>query len=364
MRILHAIDGATWRVSNPYVSQLMEALALTRRASVFHGVGRLYWGDDYDIIHFQWPEAVFAWRPPSPEQMAAFEDALQRHRRRAAIVTTVHNFKPRRGMARVFRTIYGATDCFVHLSDASLEHFLSKYPRRRHVVIPHGDYSYYGRLPAGARGVEDILPEYGDGPTVLVFGTLRELREEALAREAFQMAARGSARLVFAGALQSSIAGAAADELRQRHDAGIVRLHGTIDVEHVLPLIRTSRFLFLPRVDRLNSGVIALALTYAKPIIVPDDSTSAHLDEVGLPTYKAGDVQSAATAIERALRMPEKDYEALAKRMAAYRDAHMRWADIASEHLDVYSRLASWPQKAKRLVRATLRGRRHTPAGN
>lgn len=340
---------------NPFQIQLMEALARTGRLDVFHGAGRLYWDEPYDIVHFQWPEASFNWRIPSAGQVQAFKQAIRQHKRNARIVTTVHNFRPQPGMEDVYSTVYRATDCFIHLTDTSKAHFERKYPHRRHVVIPHGDYGYYERLPADDAALQEARADGNAGPMLLVFGALREAVEEELARRAFEAAAVTNARLVFAGDLSFRIPTKVAARIRKRQDPGIVRLHRRIEVDQVAPLIGGSRFLFLPRTGRLNSGVISLAMTFGKPIIVPDDATSSHLSALGLPTYLAGDAASAGAAMRHALAMPDAEYDALVARIVAHRDATMRWSDIASRHVELYGELADWKHRVKRLARAVLR---------
>lgn len=122
-----------------------------------HGFQPLFWkGEIFDVIHFQWPEALFQWRLPRQEETALFSAALREHKKRALIVTTVHNIDPHpalgvRGEATL-ELVYGATDDFIHLSEGARELFAEKYGAKtwwrkaRHHVIEHGDYVHYTRL--------------------------------------------------------------------------------------------------------------------------------------------------------------------------------------------------------------------------
>ena len=342
MRVLFAADTSTWRVSNPYLLQLMEAVAQTKQADVFYGVAPLYWPADYDVIHFQWPETAFAWKVPTRRELDRFRQVLEHRKRRSKIVVTVHNFGPRGSFGEVgqevYDTVYSAADVFIHLTDYSRAHLARARPAQQHVVVPHGDYPYYRQFAPDHSAVDEALGHSAD-KMILVFGALRTAAEEALARNAFAAAAHKHARLVFAGALEAtSLPREITQLLAARQDADVVRMHRRIPDSQVGPLVSASRFVFLPRSGRLNSGVVPLAFTFDRPVIVPDDALSSGLSELGLPTYVAGDVLSAARAIEKALSMEDAAYDDLSDRIREYRSKVMNWQSIGQQHLQVYLR--------------------------
>lgn len=330
----------------------MEALAETGAADIFYGVAPLYWrAVHYDVVHFQWPETAFAWHVPTETEFAAFRAILsQRKGKGTRIVTTVHNaeahetFGPMGG--RVMRAVYDATDSFVHMTEFSRTLLVAERPHQNHVVIPHGDYSYYRKLPQDDTALRKARGKSRDR-LLLVFGALRTVAEEELAREAFYAAAPENTSLVFAGApLAATLPEGVPQQWKKRRDPGIVRLHTRVPDVQVRSLVEASRFLFLPRTGRLNSGVIALAFTFGRPVIAPDDAVTADISYLGLPLYKAGDVASAASAIDAAFSMSAGEYRALRDRIVGYRDRVMDWSAIARAHLAVYG--ASLPPAALR----------------
>jgi len=338
----------TVRPANPFVVQLLEGLVgLGRIDHVTYGVQPLFWkGESFDVIHFQWPEALFHWRLPRQEETALFSATLLEHKKRALIVTTVHNIDPHPAFGvqgeATLELVYGSTDDFIHLSEGARDLFEERYRATpwwrtaRHHVIEHGDYVHYTRLrdnPALAR----LARKDDTTPLLLVFGALRSVDEEELARTAFQQAGLADTKLVFAGdPLSSTLAKGVVKAWNQDSDPAIVRYHKRVPDEQVAPLFKASRFLLLPRAGRINSGVIPLAFTFGIPVIAPDEVLSSAVKQVGGHIYKAGDAASAAAAIRAAFAMDETDYEALRQRIRDYARDRMQWPDIARQHYEVY----------------------------
>ncbi len=65
--------------------------------------------------------------------------------------------------------VYAMADVFVHLNDYSKSLLAPQRPSQQHVVIPHGDYSYYQRLPQSWSAAEEALGSSQD-KLILVFG--------------------------------------------------------------------------------------------------------------------------------------------------------------------------------------------------
>ena len=65
--------------ANPYHGQLVNALLKCDSIDTVQAGTNLFWMDntiDYDILHFQWPEALFNQKEPDHDQLMYFEKNL------------------------------------------------------------------------------------------------------------------------------------------------------------------------------------------------------------------------------------------------------------------------------------------------
>ena len=349
MRVLIVADTLTNRPANPFVLQLIESLVgLPLIRHVSYGVRLFFWQRSaFDVIHFQWPEVLFDWTVPTTEQLNEFAARLAAYKQTAAVVTTIHNLDPhpplRESGEMIFERVYSATDAFIHLSDGAKNLFIEKYGDRSwcrfapHHVLEHGDYVHYTRLPEDDSLVRSAR-KTSDTRLLLVFGALRSVEEEEMARTAFQQAAVENSKLVFAGnPVTTTLPPGTLKAWRENIDPNIVRHHMRIPDEQVAPLVKASRFLFIPRTGRINSGVIPLAFTFGTPVIAPDEALSSAVRAVGGSTYIPGDSQSAAAAIRTAFAMGDAAYGELRERIRAYRKQRMQWAAIGRQHEQIYA---------------------------
>lgn len=349
MKILIPADTLSKNPTNPYQLQLIRSLHSEPLVQqVAYGADLLFWDKcSWDVVHFQWPEAAFGWKKPGRRALARLESELERRQRRSAIVTTVHNLYPSPAFEEMgepaLEVVYSRTDAFVHLGQASLEAFKERYAGKEwlekadHYVIPHGDYSYYATLEQD-RSILNGLDLPRGCPLVLVFGGLRTVEEEALARQTFYAADYKNARLLFAGSpTRSAIPKEILRGKLDRPDGRIIRMHKRIADEQVPVLFKAASVVFVPRVGRLNSGVVPLAFTFGVPVVAPDEGVLGEMvREAGGFLYSPADLADAARQLRRALSMTREERETLAVRMEDYRRRKLSWRAISREHLRVY----------------------------
>lgn len=346
MNILYVADTNTRYPTNPYMVQMIEALSGARPEwRVSFGADLINWkGPAWDVLHFQWPEAVFGWKKPTVKDLAKTELRIKEHRARGGVIfTTVHNYQPHPGFEEmgkaVFDLVYSHTDCFIHLGTSSMKEFMERNRRAiwcrsaKHEVILHGDYSYYRKHYARTGMLPPAAPNQ---KTILVFGALRTPEEEQLAREAFYLLDDRNARLVFAGAPARRAIPSAV--LEGKYDRGrIVRLHKRIPDHEVCSLFESTDVAFLPRIGRLNSGVVSLAFTFGVPVVAPSSGTMKEMIEGELGyLYAEGDATSAAEALRKSLSAPAAEREELRRRMEAYRRRNLDWGKLAEQQAALY----------------------------
>lgn len=353
IRVFFPIEVNTFAPLNPYVLELIEGLTDHPEVErVGFGLGLLERGrTEWDVLHIQWPETLTNWHAPSEDALGRIAATLRNWRRSGrGIVTTVHNYEPKPDFGpmgpRVYETVYAHTSHFVHLGRSSLDPFRQRFGERpwfplgRHHVVDHPEYSFYDRFEpdAGVAKAISLLPR----PLILVFGAIRSTVEEAFARDAFLQAGLTSGTLVFAGKVETAIMTPQFKAtLRDDPVSSIVRFHRRIKDAEVRALFREVDFLLLPRGDRLNSGVQALANTYTLPAIVAD---SGVIGDVGRAAssflFREGDVESAADAIRRAASLDAAQRHSLRSSVRDYRNRTMRLAACVERHLSIY-RMAS-----------------------
>lgn len=305
--------------SNPYNSLLYAPMQRDGHSVVEYRLDRVALSR-WDVVHVHWPESVFnhtlfeAWTTTESLLLA-----LSAARRKGAkVLWTVHNLRAheRRHVAAEarFRERYFAQlDGIVSLSEAGLEAARATYPRLRDVrawVVPHPHYR--GRYPdtvtrAAARRALGL----SESTRVLLnFGRVFEYKNLPALFDAVKHAPEQDWTVLVAGRPRSSELAA---QLRQAANTdGRIRLDfDFIDEDRVQNYFRAADLVVLPYREILNSGTALLALSFDRPVLLPEAGAGAELvRRVGgswVHTYP-GEITSAD--IDRALHasgaLPER----------------------------------------------------------
>ena len=344
MRVLFPLDVPTCDPINPYVLQLMDALINQREVSnVGFGCATLYWPKPHwDVIHVQWPEALVGWKTPTAAQVDTLCARLKQARNHAALVVTVHNYKPAETIGpigpQLYECVFELADAFVHLGQRSVEWFFAENQHQKwctaaiHEVIEHGDYSYYDLLEQD----DTLVPRVNPSDIIyLVHGTMRQQAEITLAENAFSLAKLPSAKLIFAGPVQAD----AKSSTKRLSSSNLIRYHHRISPTQIKSLVCASDFVFLPRSGRLNSGVLALAFTYDVPVIGPNEGVIGELIEaVDNISFEPADEKSAANSLREAYFLSDEEYQSMCNRVREYRMKYMQWPNLAHRHVVLYER--------------------------
>jgi glycosyltransferase involved in cell wall biosynthesis len=317
--------------------------------SVQHGIS---WLDvfevDYDVIHVQWPEALFGFQEPSVSELRELDDSLDKWKEKGAkLVATVHNNYPHGKDNKIFRELYGLiyekSDGLIHLGNAS-----RRAVRRRHAdeventqeaVIPHGRYSYFPNNTT-RKEARAALSLPTKKPVMLAFGELRRSKEVCLLREGFMEAYQGEERLVIACRLPHR-------SLRDwKHF--VVRLplwlnpqveleESYIPAEEVQLYFNAADVLILPRIDSLNSGNVALGWTFGTVVVGPAEGVIGEmLKNQGCPTFKTPTAESLARAVREGLQSAR---EGQGKRLMKHAKKRLSWDKISRQHIKFYKEI-------------------------
>ncbi|HEX6740108.1 MAG TPA: glycosyltransferase [Vicinamibacteria bacterium] len=303
---------------NPYNSLLYSGLArLGARVEDF-SPGRLIFGR-HDVWHLHWPESILNLPQPWKALPLAFTLRLLLRVARAKgtrIVWTVHNLRSHEGLypgveARLWRALMAHLDGYIALTDAGRAQAVRCYPSLRErpgFVIPHGHYrAVYPDTVSGAEARAHLgLPQ--GGRVLLALGQVRPYKNVPHLIRTFRALAAPDAILVVAGLpvtpeLAAEVRAAAAGDRRVRVHLGFVP-DGEVQV-----YLRAADLVVLPYRQILNSGSAILALSFARPVLVPEQGAMAELQRAAgrewVRTYPGAlDPAVLRDALEWALHTP------------------------------------------------------------
>jgi beta-1,4-mannosyltransferase len=203
------------------------------------------------------------------------------------IVWTVHNLRPHEQyhprLERYFyRFFVPRVDGFISLSHANVKPIVESHPQLRgrpHLVTPHGDYRavYPNRVDKDTARYQLGIPS--DSIVALYFGTIRAYKNVPLLIRQFRKTQDPNFLLFIVGApstieLEEEIVTASRDDGRIRLKLEFVR------VEDVQWFFNAADFVVLPFLDSWNSGSAILALSFNRPVLVPE--TGSFLELRGL----------------------------------------------------------------------------------
>jgi glycosyltransferase involved in cell wall biosynthesis len=275
-----------------------------------------------DVVHFQWLDVPWLDRRLLP---------------RRPLVLTAHDLlprEPRPGQVAAQRRLFGAIDALVVHSEygrGQLVGGLGLDPARVH-VIRHGAFSHLG-----VSGNAPLPPEVSavDVPVVLFFGLLRPYKGLDVLLRAWRSVA--GAELWIAGRpmmdmtpLHALATPSVRFVSRFVGDDELAALFRRADVI-VLPYARTERF------DQ--SGVLASALAFGKPVVASDIGGFSELAETGAVTIvPPGDAEALGAALAELLGDPATRAR-MAAAAAAAADGPYSWRESAARTLELYRSL-------------------------
>lgn len=230
----------------------------------------------YDLIHLHWPEHLLMGRRGvrRPAVRLALLLIIARSRiTRTPIVRTVHNLEPHGGVsgfdARCLAWVDRATDHWVLMNRSVVD------PNRRESVIPHGDYA-----PWLDRFVPSPIPAETrvDGRTeLLFFGLIKRYKGVEELIGAVLDSPRDSPLMLRIRGTASDAELAAEIERLCAPDPRIDLEFGRIGDQELIDAIHASDVVVLPYRALYNSGVLLLALSCGRPVVVPEGDVANEL---------------------------------------------------------------------------------------
>jgi beta-1,4-mannosyltransferase len=279
----------------------------------------------YDVLHVHWPEYFTrgSSKPATAVKRLLFRALLRRLSSRGIpVVRTVHNLTPHatgdEAEARLLRRLDDLTAIDVVLNACT--------PDRGHesVLIPHGDYrEQFASLPAASATPGRLL----------FIGRIERYKGVLELIQVVQGMARADVEL--------RVVGRPTDDMRSEIDAAMTtgsgngpRLSAVLEFVSDATMVQeitSSRLVVLPYREMHNSGILLVALSLGRPVLVPAGCVAEELaGEVGKGWVTTYSGELTAEDIRRALAQSD---DVIGKLPAfAGRD----WVSVASAYGRVY----------------------------
>jgi beta-1,4-mannosyltransferase len=300
----------------------------------------------YDILHVHWPDRrvrdtnVIRAVTRSAGLISLLDLA---HARGLKVVWTVHNLSAHEGSqrpwleTRYWHAFTRRVDAFIAMSPSGITAARERYPQlveKRAFLIPHPHYrgvypDTIGRVDARSRlGVQPAA-------RVIAFvGQVREYKNVPRMIDAFRSLEDRNALLLVAGkprnAEHRTLVEAAA-----LGDARVLLDLRFIPDDEIQIVLRAADLVVLPYREILNSGSALLALSFDRPVLVPDRGAMADLQRVAgddwVRTYHG---ELTAATLQGAL-----EWSTMAGRPRAPDLDGLGWTDIAQQTTDAFRAL-------------------------
>lgn len=218
----------------------------------------------YDLMVLHWPELLFRGRGPIKGALKWLLSVLLFLRlwaTRVPVVRVAHNQLPHESLHGLQRPLYRA---FSEIATETVH--LAPSPSRG-IVIPHGHYRTRYRRASDSRS---------DPPTILFFGLVRPYKGIETLIEAFSGFDNGGARLRLVGQPVDEGYVSVLRELSKGVENVDFDFRFIPDFE-VPEIFALADLVVLPYRHLTNSGVMILAATLERPVLVPEAPASDYL---------------------------------------------------------------------------------------
>ena len=336
-------------IPNPYVNTLAEGLA-GQGVEVDVDCNKLWEDTHYDIVHFQWPEAVFDWTSSVSQQdinnLTQKLDLLKRNRTK--IVITCHNLRPHsnkdKGIQPIYELIYNYCDMFVHMGNYSCDLLKGQYPDSEHVIIPHHIYNTKYSFDKEKPICQKKLGVNSKKFVILCFGEFRSDNEREFILRLNKYSSKNNYLFLTPSFYQKRFLSRNfrewPDRITRRIRYLINGLHCPtkfID-DHMLTIYFSAcDMVMIQRHSVLNSGNLPMAFYAGKVVVGPNcGNVGQILKETGNPVFEPWSIDSALTAISEAKELAKANYGEENRRYAM---KHWTTDIIVEELISSYNRL-------------------------
>ncbi|MDZ7717891.1 MAG: hypothetical protein U5K72_03600, partial [Balneolaceae bacterium] len=353
-------EVSTTGMKNPYLFLLLRELnRLNDVQKIQHGYGWLYEPGEWDVIHLHWPELLVKYQLPDMSRTDLLEDrhfekvlnAIKEKKRTGArIMLTIHNEKPHKDQSGIFdmfyRDIYKLTDGFIHLGEFSEKMLENEYADETRgkpsFTIPHGDYSFFPNDRERAQCRKKLNIRERD-KVLLSFGAVRSKAELELGIDAFKKTDVENSIYLITGSIPNPYRSEPDHYITRKKlytnifNSRIRTDEKTIAFEEVQVYLKAADLVFIPRINTLNSGNVALGFTFGKVVTGPGYGVIGEtLKKTGNPIFNPLDLNSVSDAITAGFELAGSGHGIKNKE---YANHYMKWEEIGVDTVKAYQAL-------------------------
>lgn len=307
--------------TNSYLSSLINAYK-NAGMTVICGVHNFFYSNFLpDVLHLQWPEKLYDWYPFSAlnesEKEAQITERLRFYKsHNVKIVHTIHNLKPHQSnnpdfTEKIFRLVINYSDILVHHGNNSislLENVYNTTKDKLSIVCSHGDYLMDFRSVSKKEARKKLgIPD--DKFVILNFGNQTRYKNERFLESVFRKLKIRNKYLLTAGNFRNT----GFTKSSQLFNFFKTRFRMFIkypDRKYFykvispleLPFFINSADIFLlgHNGNNLNSGILPMAATYAKPVVFPNlGCFREQMDGWVYETYNPNNIGDAVKAVSK-----------------------------------------------------------------
>lgn len=311
MRILLVCNPEN--TGNPFVVTLCDEL---NRQGCFATMSceKFWTTSDYDVIHFQWPEAVFDWAMKvsqnKVEKLKSRLDCLKSEGKK--IIITCHNLKPHirkdEGILSLYEIIYNRCDLFIHLGSYSKELLEKQYPDAKHVIIPHHIYDTLYKFDLDKKTCQGELNIQSDNFNVLCFGEFRNDEERNMLILLNKRCKQEQINFITPGFYKKSLISRclfSTPRIILKHIyykvLGFSYKIRSLSDEELVKYFTACDAVMIQRLSILNSGNLPMAFFAGKVVVGPNiGNVGRILNDTGNPSFDPKSTESIFQSLKQA----------------------------------------------------------------
>jgi len=306
---------------NQYIELLANAYKDVGHSVIFDVQNFLYSDFIPDFVHIQWPEAIYSTRhclPPNDESLALLENRLKFYSKNSVpIVFTIHNILPHDSKSEFDKAFYANimrySNILVHHGNESVKIIKELYPEsksKNHIICPHGPYP---AIKVKENNIRKIYKLPQNKYIFLNFGLQRSYKGYDFTKKVFKKLPNNDVYLFTIGGKKYNLINNSfyrqiikgKDVIQVKNNLSLSKrkrtITKTVKQTEIPYIIEASDVFFLGHQKGLNSGILALAASYGKPIIYPElgNFKEQLRDYTWQESYEAGNINSAIDAIKK-----------------------------------------------------------------
>lgn len=318
MKILIPCRCCESEIENPFVLSLKKALE-HNGAEVMCAVEPLLNKQmDFDVVLFQWPEAVFDFKSFDSHDLKNIAAIIEMLKKQGKVLAyTRHNTLPHYNNNPLLKSLYNliesSVDCVFHMGEFSQNEFIESLVncRAKNYIVSHHLTMSVAWNALDQKGARDYLKIKDSAAVILCFGSFRSDEERMMVLKTFKSLDLKGKVLLTPGLFNR--------RLFRRNPFGFAR--NIINRLKFLPygkMATTKRVLnsdlpyyfnaadvvLIQRKMILNSGNLPMAFAYGKVVVGPCvGNVGEILSATGNPTFDPNDISSIKAAVTKAFAL-------------------------------------------------------------